>query len=78
MRLALRHIGVAVACSTEDHHQEIIAYCREKEFDGLLVRDADYVVFAAAAKPPRLFSASAFKVILYPRRPARPTSQVCY
>lgn len=58
LRLALRHIGIATSCSMDDHHQEVIAYCRENSFDGLLARDADYAIF----DPPRYFSANLFKL----------------
>ena len=42
--------------------KEVISYCRQNNFDGVLVRDAEYAIFAAAKSPPRLFSASAFKL----------------
>merc|ERR1719204_1800253 len=37
-------------------------YCQENKVNGLFGRHADYVVFAAAASQPRLFSASMLKL----------------
>ena len=42
----------------DDHHQEVIAYCRESNLNGLLAQDADYVIF----DPPRYFSANHLKL----------------
>ena len=58
LRLALRQLGITVACSMDDHHQEVIAYCRESNLNGLLAQDADYVIF----DPPRYFSANHLKL----------------
>lgn len=58
LRLALRQLGVSVACSMDDHHQEVIAYCREYSLHGVLAQDADYAVF----DPPRYFSAHHLKL----------------
>ena len=58
LRMALRQRGVLVGCSMDDHHQEVIAYCRENSLQGLLVQDADYAIF----DPPRLFSSHHLKL----------------
>ena len=58
LRMALRQMGVSVACSMDDHHQEVIAYCRENNFHGLLAQHADYAIF----DPPRYFSSHHLKM----------------
>ena len=58
LRMILRHLRVTVSFSMDDHHQEVIAYCRENNFDGIIAQDAEYMIF----DPPRLFSASALKL----------------
>lgn len=45
-------------CTMDDHHQEVIAYCREYGFHGLLADDAEYAAF----DPPRYFSAENLKL----------------
>ena len=42
----------------DDHHQEVIAYCRENNYHGLIADDAEYVVFDA----PRYFSSEQLKL----------------
>ena len=58
LRLALRHLGVTIGTSMDDHHQEVIAYCRENNLNGLLAQDAEYAVF----DPPRFFSSQHLKL----------------
>ncbi|XP_046396585.1 constitutive coactivator of PPAR-gamma-like protein 1 homolog [Ischnura elegans] len=58
LRMALRHLSVSVVCSMDDHHQEVIAYCRENHFHGLMAEDAEYAVF----DPPRYFSSEQIKL----------------
>ncbi len=58
LRMALRQMGVSVACSMDDHHQEVIAYCRENGFYGLIAQDSDYAIF----DPPRYFSSHHLKL----------------
>ncbi|XP_023290727.1 constitutive coactivator of PPAR-gamma-like protein 1 homolog isoform X2 [Orussus abietinus] len=58
LRMALRHLNVAVLCSMDDHHQEVIAYCRENNFNGLIADDAEYAAF----DPPRYFSSEQLKL----------------
>lgn len=58
LRMALRHLKVSVMCSMDDHHQEVIAYCRENNFNGLLADDAEYAAF----NPPRYFSSEQLKL----------------
>ncbi|KAL1494718.1 hypothetical protein ABEB36_010269 [Hypothenemus hampei] len=58
LRMALRHLGVHVMCTMDDHHQEVIAYCREYGFHGLLADDAEYAAF----DPPRYFSSENLKL----------------
>ncbi len=42
----------------DDHHQEVIGYCRENFMHGLLAQDSDYVIF----DPPRYFSSHHLKM----------------
>lgn len=56
--MMLRQMNVNVVCTIDDHRQEVIAYCRENNFHGLIADDAEYIAFA----PPRLFSASQLKL----------------
>ncbi|KAL2747304.1 constitutive coactivator of PPAR-gamma-like protein 1 [Vespula maculifrons] len=58
LRMALRYFNVAVLCSMDDHHQEVIAYCRENNFNGLIADDAEYAAF----DPPRYFSSEQLKL----------------
>ncbi|XP_050304271.1 constitutive coactivator of PPAR-gamma-like protein 1 isoform X2 [Anthonomus grandis grandis] len=58
LRMALRHLGVTVMCTMDDHHQETIAYCREYGFHGLLADDSEYAAF----DPPRYFSSEHLKM----------------
>ncbi|KAL3267989.1 hypothetical protein HHI36_007123 [Cryptolaemus montrouzieri] len=58
LRMALRHLGITVMCTMDDHHQEVIAYCREYGFHGLLADDAEYAAF----DPPRYFSSENLKL----------------
>lgn len=45
-------------CTVDDHHQEVIAYCRENQMFGLIAQDAEYAIF----DPPRYFSAENLKL----------------
>jgi len=58
LRMALRHLNVSVLCTMDDHHQEVIAYCRENGFNGLMADDGEYAVF----DPPRYFSSEHLKL----------------
>ncbi|XP_025831236.1 constitutive coactivator of PPAR-gamma-like protein 1 isoform X2 [Agrilus planipennis] len=58
LRMALRHLNAAVMCTMDDHHQEVIAYCREYGFHGLLADNAEYAAF----DPPRYFSSEHLKL----------------
>ncbi|XP_053324638.1 constitutive coactivator of PPAR-gamma-like protein 1 [Spea bombifrons] len=58
IRLALLRCRVKVAQSIEDHHQEVIAFCRENGFHGLVAYDSDY----ALCNIPYYFSAHALKL----------------
>lgn len=54
-------------CTMDDHRQEVIAYCREQELNGLIADDAEYAVF----DPPRYFSSEQLKLtykVTYLRR----------
>ena len=42
----------------DDHHQEVIAYCRENGFHGLMADDGEYAIF----DPPRYFSSEHLKL----------------
>uniref|UniRef100_A0A1B6BZX8 Constitutive coactivator of PPAR-gamma-like protein 1 homolog n=1 Tax=Clastoptera arizonana TaxID=38151 RepID=A0A1B6BZX8_9HEMI len=58
LRMVLRHLQVSVVCTMDDHKQEVIAYCRENNFHGLIADDAEYAAF----DPPRYFSARQLKL----------------
>ncbi|XP_074645802.1 constitutive coactivator of PPAR-gamma-like protein 1 homolog [Tubulanus polymorphus] len=58
LRMMLRQLAIPVCCSMDDHHQEVIAYCRENNFHGVVAEDPEYAVF----DPPRLFSAHCLKL----------------
>jgi hypothetical protein len=42
----------------DDHRQEVIAYCRENNFNALMVEDPEYAAF----DPPRYFSSEHLKL----------------
>ena len=44
--------------SMDDHHQEVLGFCREHCYDGVLGAHADYIVF----DPPRYFSSQHLKL----------------
>ncbi|XP_041946509.1 constitutive coactivator of PPAR-gamma-like protein 1 homolog [Alosa sapidissima] len=58
IRLALLRFHIGVVQSIEDHHQEVIALCRENGFHGLVAYDSDY----ALCNIPYYFSAHALKL----------------
>ncbi|KAL0276882.1 UNVERIFIED_CONTAM: hypothetical protein PYX00_004350 [Menopon gallinae] len=58
LRMALRYYNVPVIFSMDDHHQEVIAYCRENNLHGVIGDDPEYIVF----NPPRYFSAANLKL----------------
>lgn len=58
LRMALRHLGVTVACSMDDHAQEVIGYCREHNLQGIIAQDSVYAIF----DPPRYFSSNNLKL----------------
>ncbi|XP_030064365.1 constitutive coactivator of PPAR-gamma-like protein 1 [Microcaecilia unicolor] len=58
IRLALIRFHIKVAQSIQDHHQEVIAFCRENSFHGLVAYDSDY----ALCNIPYYFSAHALKL----------------
>ncbi|KAE8612850.1 hypothetical protein XENTR_v10013011 [Xenopus tropicalis] len=58
IRLALLRFHIKVAQSIEDHHQEVITFCRENGFHGLVAYDSDY----ALCNIPYYFSAHALKL----------------
>lgn len=58
LRMALAHLGVTVACSMDDHHQEVIGFCREHNLQGIIAQESVYVVF----DPPRYFSSNDLKL----------------
>ena len=47
-----------VAQSINDHHLEVIRFCKESGFHGLVAQDADYAAFC----PPHYFGASSLKL----------------
>ncbi|XP_047473051.1 constitutive coactivator of PPAR-gamma-like protein 2 isoform X5 [Penaeus chinensis] len=56
--MALRHLNIQVLCTMDDHHQEVIAFCRENNYHGLMAEDAEYIIF----DPPRYFSSHQLKL----------------
>ena len=58
LRLAFRQIGITIACSIEDHHQEVMSYCRENNFHGILADGSDYAIF----DPSHYFSSQHLKL----------------
>uniref|UniRef100_UPI00358EB7C7 constitutive coactivator of PPAR-gamma-like protein 1 isoform X3 n=1 Tax=Myxine glutinosa TaxID=7769 RepID=UPI00358EB7C7 len=58
VRLALLRFRVKVAQSINDHHLEVIRFCKESGFHGLVAQDADYAAFC----PPHYFGASSLKL----------------
>lgn len=44
--------------SVDDHHQEVIGFCRDNHFHGILAEDAEYAIF----DPPRYFSSKQLKL----------------
>ncbi|KAL1475925.1 hypothetical protein MTO96_036927 [Rhipicephalus appendiculatus] len=71
LRMALRHLNVTVMCSMDDHRQEVIAFCRENGFHGLMAEDAEYAIF----DPPRYFSSAQLKLTYKVRPPSlKPSS----
>ncbi|XP_078468445.1 constitutive coactivator of PPAR-gamma-like protein 1 isoform X2 [Lampetra planeri] len=58
IRLALLRFRVKVCQSINDHHLEVIRFCKESGFHGLVAQDSDYAVFC----PPHYFSSSTLKL----------------
>ena len=58
LRMALRHMGIGVACSMDDHAQEVMGYCREHGLQGIIAQDPMYTIF----DPPRYFSSHNLKL----------------
>ncbi|XP_041349782.1 constitutive coactivator of PPAR-gamma-like protein 1 isoform X2 [Gigantopelta aegis] len=58
LKMALRHLGVSVACSMDDHHQEVIGFCREHNLQGIIAQESVYTIF----DPPRYFSSNNLKL----------------
>ena len=44
--------------SVDDHHQEVIGFCRDNHFHGILAEEAEYAIF----DPPRYFSSKQLKL----------------
>lgn len=44
--------------SVDDHHQEVIGFCRDNHFHGILAEDSEYAIF----DPPRYFSSKQLKL----------------
>ncbi|XP_050414572.1 constitutive coactivator of PPAR-gamma-like protein 1 [Patella vulgata] len=58
LRMALRHLNVTVACSMDDHFQEVIGFCREHNLQGIIAQEPVYAIF----DPPRYFSSNNLKL----------------
>lgn len=60
VKLYFHHLKIPVICSVKDHHLELIRYCRQHKFHGLMADDAEYLAF----DPPRFFSAHSLKLTM--------------
>ncbi|XP_055881657.1 constitutive coactivator of PPAR-gamma-like protein 1 homolog isoform X2 [Biomphalaria glabrata] len=58
LKMALRQLGVTIACSMDDHHQEVIKFCREHNLQGIIAQESIYTIF----DPPRYFSSNNLKL----------------
>ncbi|GFS19690.1 constitutive coactivator of PPAR-gamma-like protein 1-like protein [Elysia marginata] len=58
VKMALRQLGVSVACSMDDHHLEVIRFCREHNLQGIIAQESIYTIF----DPPRYFSSNNLKL----------------
>lgn len=58
LRMIFRYLNIKVLSTMDDHHQEVIAFCRANNFHGLLADDAEYAIF----NPPRYFSSKHLKL----------------
>ncbi|XP_044007486.1 constitutive coactivator of PPAR-gamma-like protein 1 homolog isoform X2 [Aphidius gifuensis] len=58
LRMSLRHLKTTVVLSMNDHHLEVIKYCRDNNYNGLIADDAEYIAF----DPPRYFSSEQLKL----------------
>jgi len=58
LRMALRHLKVQVLQSVDQHRQEVMLFCREHNYHGVMAEDAEYIML----NPPRLFSAKQMKL----------------
>ena len=65
LRMALRHLKVQVLSSVTDHRQEVMAFCRDNNYHGVMAEDAEYLLLG----PPRYFSAKQMKLTYKVRRP---------
>lgn len=58
LRLALRSMNLPVLSSLEDHYHEVMAFCWDNGYHGVLSDDGEYAMF----NPPRFFSAHNIKL----------------
>jgi hypothetical protein len=58
LRLALRSMNVTVCNALEDHHHEIMAFCWENGYHGVLSDNGEFALF----NPPRYFSGHDLKL----------------
>ncbi|XP_012938515.1 constitutive coactivator of PPAR-gamma-like protein 1 isoform X1 [Aplysia californica] len=58
LKMALRQLSVTIACSMDDHHQEVIRFCREHNLQGIIAQESIYTIF----DPPRYFSSNNLKL----------------
>lgn len=58
LRLALRSLNVPVYNSLEDHHHEIMSFCWENGYHGVMSDDGEFALF----NPPKYFSAHDLKL----------------
>lgn len=58
LRLALRSLNVNVVNSLDDHHHEIMAFCWENGYHGVLSENGEFALF----NPPKYFSAHDLKL----------------
>ena len=58
LRFALKSLSCTVVSSIDDHRQEVMAFCWENGYHGVMADDGEYAMFS----PPRLLSAHALKM----------------
>jgi len=60
LRLGLRSLNATVLSSMDDHRHEVMSFCWENGYHGVMSDDGEYALF----NPPRYFSAHDIKLSL--------------